>query len=384
MTAWDAIVIGAGPAGSAVATVLSAAGRRVLLLEKDRFPRAKVCGEFLSGDALASIERLGARAALDSSLPERIEAGSVYPAGGGAVHFRLPSAALGISRFRLDDLLANRAREAGAELRFASRVVSTAGSPETGFSVTFISAGATETAEARALVGGWGRWDALDRRLDRRFLERSRFFGWSRDYGGETSALQGQVRLYLFPGGYCGLSRVEGGEVNLAGVLSETERRRIGGGWEDVLQRAREGNHALDLALRPMRAGPRGFLGTVPAVFTAKPAIENGILMAGDAAGVLDPFSGQGLAAALATGILAADTVLAFLDGRLEAGLYLAAYERAWRRRFSSRFAWSAALRRLMFGGALGRIAGSIAGERTVRFAIRRLWGRTEDFGNET
>ncbi len=378
MTAWDAIVIGAGPAGSAAATVLSAAGRRVLLLEKDRFPRAKVCGEFLSGDALASIERLGAREALEAFRPERIEAGSVHPARGSAVHFGLPSAALGISRFRLDDLLANRAREAGAEARFSSRVVSTAGSPEHGFSVTFVSDGVAETAEARALVGAWGRWDALDRRLDRRFLERSRFFGWSRDYQGDTSALEGSVRLYLFPGGYCGLSRVEGGEVNLAGVLSEAERRRIGGGWEDVLERAREGNHALDLALRPMRPGPRGFLGTVPAVFTAKPATENGILMAGDAAGVIDPFSGQGQAAALATGILAAETVLALLDGGLEAGSYLAAYESAWRRRFSSRFVWSAALRLLMLGGALGRLAGSLAGERTVRFAIRRLWGKPE------
>ena len=377
MTAWDAIVIGAGPAGSAAATVLSAAGRRVLLLEKDRFPRAKVCGEFLSGDGLASIERLGARAALDTFLPERIEEGSVYPARGGAVHFRLPSPALGISRFRLDDLLANRAREAGAEARFTCRVVSTAGSPERGFSVTFVSDGVRETAEARALVGAWGRWDALDRRLDRSFLERSRFFGWSRDYRGDTSALEGRVRLYLFPGGYCGLSRVEGGEVNLAGVLSEAERRRIGGGWEDVLERAREGNRALDLALRPMHPGPRGFLGTVPAVFTAKPPTENGILMAGDAAGVIDPFSGQGQAAALATGILAAETVLALLDGRLEAGRYLAAYAGAWRRRFSRSFAWSAALRRLILGRTLGRIAGRLAGERLVRFAIRRLWGKT-------
>ncbi|HXM76614.1 MAG TPA: NAD(P)-binding protein, partial [Thermoanaerobaculia bacterium] len=57
MTPRDAIVVGAGPAGSAAAAVLASAGRRVLMLEKDRFPRAKVCGEFLSGDALLSLER---------------------------------------------------------------------------------------------------------------------------------------------------------------------------------------------------------------------------------------------------------------------------------------------------------------------------------------
>ncbi len=376
MKTWDAIVIGAGPAGSAAATVLSAAGCGVLVLEKDRFPRAKVCGEFLSGDALDSIARLRQTAALEACLPERISEGAVHPARGAAVHFRLPTPALGISRFRLDDLLANGARNAGSDVRFATRVVATTGSPAAGFSVTFASDGVRETANARAVVGAWGRWDTLDRRLDRRFLERSRFFGWSRDYVGDTSALKGRVRLYLFPGGYCGLSRVEGGAVNLAGVVSEAHRRKIGGGWEDVLGAARLENPALDEALRPMRPGPRGFLGTVPAVFTSKPPTENGMLMAGDAAGVIDPFSGQGQAAALFTGILAAETALALLEGRLAAGRYLAAYEEAWRRRFSRRFAWSAALRRLVLSPALGRIAGRLAGERTIRFAIRRLWGK--------
>ncbi len=375
MTAWDAVVVGAGPAGSAAATVLSLAGRRVLLLEKDRFPRAKVCGEFLSGDALASIERLGARTALEALGPERIEEGSVHPARGGAVHFRLPAPALGISRLRLDDLLARRAREAGAEARFSCRVLSTSGTPRSGFTVRFVSDDVEEEAVTRAVIGAWGRWDALDRRLERRFLERARFFGWSRDYRGDTSSLAGRVRLYLFPGGYCGLSRVEGGEANLAGVISESERRKTGGDWDDVLRRARRFNPALDADLQAMDTGPRGFLGTVPVVFTAKPATEDGMLMAGDAAGVIDPFSGQGQAAALAAGILAGDTALRLLEGRLPPTLYLSAYERAWRARFARRFAWSAALRRLILGPVLGRIASRFIGERTIRFAIRRLWG---------
>jgi len=59
---FDAVVVGAGPAGSAAATVLAGSGRAVLLLEKDGFPRRKVCGEFLSADALPSLDRPGARA----------------------------------------------------------------------------------------------------------------------------------------------------------------------------------------------------------------------------------------------------------------------------------------------------------------------------------
>ena len=376
MSYWDAIVVGAGPAGSAAATILASGGKRVLVLEKDRFPRPKVCGEFLSGDALASVERLGALAAIEAAGPETIRDGSVELANGRSVPFHLPLPALGISRALLDDLLATRAREAGAHVRFSSRVVSVIGSFERGFAVRHSGGdGDDEEARARVVIGAWGRWDALDRELDRRFLARPRFFGWSRDWVGRTGNLAGRVRLFLHPGGYCGLSRVENGEVNLAGVISEKARRTIGGTWEDVLAHVRASNLALDAELAPLEPGPRGFLGTVPVVFAAKPPVENGMLMAGDAAGVIDPFSGQGQAAALACGILAGETALAYLDGRLGEGDYADAYRARWNRRFEDRFAWSSRLRRLVLDPSLGRIAARVAGGALAAFAIRKLWG---------
>src|SRR6185503_3281819 len=99
-------------------------------------------------------------------------------------------------------------------------------------------------------------------------------------------------------------SRVEGEGVNLAGVVSERVLRGEKDRWEGVLARARESNRALDAALAPLAPGPTGFLGVGPVFFTAKPPSEDGILMAGDAAGVIDPFSGEGQATAFASGIL--------------------------------------------------------------------------------
>ena len=235
--------------------------------------------------------------------------------------------------------------------------------------------GGEEEVRARAVIGAWGRWDAMDRELSRPFLSRPRYFGWSRDFTGDTSALAGKVELFVHPGGYCGLSRVEGGEVNLAGVVSERRKRALGGvGWEPVLAHARAANAELDRRLAAMEPGARGFLGTVPVVFTRKPASERGMLMAGDAAGVIDPFSGQGQAAALASGILAAETAVAYLDGRIPAGELEAVYADRWRRRFESRFAWSARLRTLMLDPTLGRLAARLGGRRLVLWGISRLW----------
>ncbi|MDQ6893471.1 MAG: FAD-dependent monooxygenase [Acidobacteriota bacterium] len=374
MTAWDALVVGAGPAGSAAAAVLASRGARVLLVEKDRFPRTKVCGEFLAGEALTSIDRIGARGALEAALPERIEEGSLHLSNGRCISFRLPAPALGISRTVLDALLAERAAGLGASVRFECRVRAIEGSLREGFRVRLLVGGAgEEETDARVVIGAWGRWDALDRSLDRRFLRRARYFGWNRGFEGGAPLLAGRVRLYLYPGGYCGLSRVEGAEVNLAGVVSEAVHRRLNGGWDAVLLHARESNAALDADLTALSPGPRGFLGTVPVIFTAKPPVENGVLMVGDAAGVLDPFSGQGQAAALASGILAADTASEFREGRISAEGLLEEYGRAWRARFFRGFAWSAVLRSLILGTRLGSAAARIAGEPIVRLGIRKL-----------
>lgn len=373
---FDAVVVGAGPAGSSAAAVLAERGRSVLLLEKDVFPRHKVCGEFLSADALPILERIGARKEVEEATSERMTRGSLHLASGKVVSFPLPAPALGLSRYRFDDLLARRARDAGVDVRFAARVLSAEPVAGGGFRVRFVHQQAEGDVGACAVIGAWGRWDSLDRALDRGFLgRRSRFFGWSRDFGGDTTFLAGEVRLYVFAGGYCGLSRVEGGAFNLAGVVSERVWKRAAGGWPAVVDGARCGNPALDRDLGRLQPGPVGFLGTGPVFFTRKPPSENDLLMAGDAAGVIDPFSGEGQAAALASGILAGETAERLLAGELSREECGRVYAEEWRKRFARRFVWSAAFRRLVLNGTIGAIAGRLAGEKLVRFAISATRG---------
>ena len=131
--------------------------------------------------------------------------------------------------------------------------------------------------------------------------------------------------------------------------------------------------------LSTLKEGPTGFLATGSVYFTIKPPVEDGMLMVGDAAGVLDPFSGEGQATALASGILAAETLGRGLGDEISLERVPDVYEAAWKDRFSRRFGWSAAFRRLMLRPAAGALAARWGGERLVRFAIGRLGARSAE-----
>lgn len=313
--------------------------------------------------------------ALLAHSPETITEGSLQLPADRFAAFRLRAPAIGVSRFVFDELLARRASEAGADVRFEARVVSVERTDGL-FRVTAASGRDTWELKTRAVIGAWGRWDALDRSFDRGFLRGRRFFGWSGEFRGGSPSLAGRVRLYLFRGGYCGVSRVEGGTVNLAGIVSQRVWKSAGPGWPALLDYARSDNRALDTDLSGLELGPAGFLGTGPVFFTAKPPFENGVLMVGDAAGVLDPFSGEGQSAALSSGILAAETLDAALSGKISIDQAGERYARAFERRFARRFGWAAFFRRLMLNPTLGVLAARLAGERLASLAIQQFEGQ--------
>jgi len=365
-------VVGAGPAGSAAAAVLASRQRRVLLLEKDRLPRRKVCGELLSVRARPSLDRLGVLGEVEA-IASPIHRGELHLASGRAIPFSLPAPALGISRFSLDALLARRAAGLGADVRCGARVVGIEQNAS-GFVVRWAGAGGSDpgAAEASAAIGAWGRWDALDRAREHRFgRERARYLGWSVDYHGGHRE---DVRLYLFPGGYCGLSPVEGGRVHLAGVVSERLRRGLEPGWSAVIAHARRGNPGLDRDLGRLDGREDGeALGTGPVYFTRKPPASGGAILAGDAAGVLDPFSGEGQASALASGILAGETVEHGLANGASPESVVLDYAKAWHRLLGPRFAWIAAFRMLVLNPPLASIAARLTGDRLLKLGVRKL-----------
>lgn len=347
----DVAILGAGPAGSTLAALLCQRGIKVALIDRDTFPRDKLCGEFLSYDALAVLGALGLIEAIDAAGASSIRRCRIV-AGNRGSEFRLPAAARGISRLTLDQLLFQRALAAGAR-------------SFTGWSadlnplgeVTLRRGDETMAVQARVVVGAWGRWGRVDQSLQRPFVRdrAHRYFGFKRHYRGEIEP--DLIALHSFHRGYLGVTRIENGLTNICGLVHQSRLVGLKGGWEAFLNVLAAEQPSLRRLFASHQPVDGQFLSSEPVIFLPRSPVEKGIFMIGDAAGLIDPLTGDGMAIAIQSALLAAEPVMAKLHGAADAE---ESYRDGFRRFFAGRIRWSrriaAALRRpaiLRVGAAL-------------------------------
>jgi flavin-dependent dehydrogenase len=348
----DVLVVGAGPAGASAARVLAGAGHRVWMFDAREVPRHKVCGEFLSPDARSHLSALGLLETVERSSPESILSGGLRFAFGRPIDFALPAPALGLSRYRFDALLVDGAKSAGVVFYPGSSVRTIEGSLEEGFQI--LVAGGRASIRARAVVGAWGRGRPPTGAERCSRARGPRFFAWKRHFAGSSPHLARSVRLYFFEGGYCGLSPIEAGIVNFAGVVRDDIFRRSGGRFAPFLERLTEAHTPLREDLAPLT--PAGELATAgPIRFSSIPPPPQDVLVVGDAAGAIDLFSGDGQAQALGSGLLAACSLDAFLTGDADAERTRQDFASSWKRKFRATMRRAALLRPLLLRPWLGQ-----------------------------
>ncbi len=323
----EALILGGGIAGSSLAILLARAGRSVTLLEQHAAPHDKVCGEFLSAEALFYLAPLG----LD--LPALNALGAVPIAhlrlatGRTVVRRPLPFAALSLSRRILDEALLDLAAAAGATVRRGAHVQALT-RQDAHWETTLRpspSAPAHETLKLQAptVFLATGKHDLR---------------GYPRPPGRQNSLiafkqylclapeaaanLAGHVELALYPGGYTGLQTVEGGRANLSALIDRDVYRLIGGTWASLvdhmttasphLRRRLAGAETLlekPLALANL---PYGLLFRSPPSARAGHAAQpSGLWRLGDQTAVIPSLSGDGMSIALHTAHLAARIYLA-------------------------------------------------------------------------
>jgi flavin-dependent dehydrogenase len=302
----DVVVVGAGPAGSSVALRLCRAGVGVVLLERKRFPRDKVCGEYLSPGALAALSELGVdrRVAL---LGHPIRRVALSAFGHGPVIMALPAGgALALSRADLDSLLRDTAIAAGAEpLDGIFRELRDEGA---GWRVSYRdAAGAERYCTARAVVGADGAWSSVARSAglagDARRAGRWAVGGHVRSNAADSDTLE----MFVGVGGYYARNPLGGEYCNSMLVMPKpvADDARA----DAIVDEVTGGRYRFEgaslvkrVAVGPLRYAPHS---------VAAP----GVVLTGDAAGMLDPFVGQGVAVALESSVACAAGVMAHLAG---------------------------------------------------------------------
>lgn len=353
-TRCDVAIVGGSLAGSAAAAALARDGARVVVLEKARFPRNKVCGCFLSHEALPVLGRMGIKEEeLRKVNSETITRFTLVQSSGKRVDAALPAPVLSISRARLDELVAQAAERAGAETRFGATVLSVEGDLSKGFRVR----GVGWELAARAVVGAWGRYSPLDRLLGRSFiLRKSSLFGFGKTLTGSSDHLANRAVLHFFEGGYVGLSRVEGGLVNLAALASHAVVREAHDDLEGLLIRLSREGAALERDLAGLTPAAGSLLVSEPMYLGRHGALAGDVLCVGDTAGVIDPFTGTGMSLALLCGDAAAAPLAAFLAGTLDAEGLRREHVRRNREIAGRRFLYSRLFRPFFSGGAFSRL----------------------------
>jgi menaquinone-9 beta-reductase len=309
-------VIGGGPAGCAAAIAARAEGAPVTLYEKSRFPRHKVCGEFLSPETGAVIDSLGLGPAFSAARPARL-ARAVLHIGSRSKRFSLPEPAYSLSRYTLDELLLREAVSRGAELKTEAVKYEDQPRPEP----TIVAHG-RQTPTRRG----------------------ERLFGFKAHFRGPADDA---VEMFFARGCYVGVSPVEGGAVNVCGLAPEALLRPHGFRPEALF------GDALRARLHPLER-IFDWLVTGPLVFRDGFRDRAGVYLAGDAMGFVDPFTGSGILAALLTGKMAGHAAARSLP--------VQEYTRMCRRTLARQYSVASLLRGLLGAGLAESLAGLVPG----------------------
>lgn len=328
---YDLIVAGGGPAGSACAITAARAGARVLLLEKDRLPRHKVCGEFVSHESLCLLESLLSSDRF-SGHPQ-ITSARVFLEG-KCISLPLSLAARSIPRYELDAALLESARGFGVRVE-EGRAIDEVAQNGAGAGGVFKVKTRGDCFSTRAVVNATGRWSRLTRQA---FLPgNSKWIGLKAHF--RESWPPDSVDLYFFSGGYCGVQRVGPDSVNAAAMVQSAAARTL-----DEVLTAHPELRRRSCDWEPLFPP----ISTSPLYFRSPTTADGLMLCTGDATAFIDPFAGDGISLALHGGALAAEALTRFFRNECSISQVLDDYRIAYHARFARTFRNAARLRMLL------------------------------------
>lgn len=376
------IIAGAGPAGASLAIRLAEQNFEVCLIEREEFPREKLCGEFISPECLSHFERLGVRDQILAAGGDRIFETVFYEPDGKCV--TVPSKwfggsrfAISLSRAEMDLRLMERAKAAGVEVLEGSPIVGLVEEHGEIRNVTLRDkTGNAVDMFADLFIDATGRARVLGKLAEKRITTRVRIGDRRKKIRNPRSAVRnplvgfkahlknvrlekGRCEIYSFRGGYAGLSNIENGLSNLCMILKADAAKSSIGKTNRLIERIRGENSQAAATLENADLGS-DWLAVAIDSFGRKdlnPAVN--LFAVGDSAAFIDPFTGSGMLMALEGSEILARCIG---ENRSSRRALAAAYEDLSRKQFTRRLQVSAIFRRAAFSPGLAKLMVSALG----------------------
>ncbi|HYD90384.1 MAG TPA: FAD-dependent oxidoreductase, partial [Flavobacterium sp.] len=316
----DVIVVGGGLAGLAAGIHLAKHDKSVIIIEKSSYPTHKVCGEYLSNEIVPYLNWLGICTNNPEYVP--IDDFTFCEVSGNIVSTALPMGGISISRYKLDHRMYLKAVEAGCSV--VKEMVKDIVYNAKGFTV-YTDSG---TFSTELVLGAFGKWSNIDKQLKRRFaFKKSSWLAVKAHY--KNSLADNTVGLYSFPGGYCGVSKVDVDTVNICYLTKYNTFKTYKNirAFEEAI--VFENRKLKDI----MTSGTMKFdkpLAISQLSFKKKEPVKNHILMIGDSAGLIHPLCGNGMAMAIHSAKIAVELSMDFLDNKVNRSKLEQNYRQLW------------------------------------------------------
>ncbi|WP_299047940.1 NAD(P)/FAD-dependent oxidoreductase [uncultured Polaribacter sp.] len=326
---FEVIIIGGGLAGLCNAIHLSKYGKKVVLFEKNTYPRHKVCGEYISNEVLPYLDFLEINPFHFGAV--HIEDFQLSTTNNKLISTKLPLGGFGISRFTLDFQLSKKALQNGVTI--IQDTVKNSFFKEDVFTVTTKK---NEAFTAKIVIGAFGKRSGLDVVLQRNFIQKkSPYLGVKIHVKGEFP--DQRVALHNFKGGYCGVSKVEKDAINLCYITNFSSFKKYKN-IDDFQEQVVYQNTFLKKIFRNSTPIFRQPLTISQISFESKKQIENHMIMCGDAAGMIHPLCGNGMSMAIQSAQIASKLILNYLEGTILTRTQLEKqYIRQWKKEFGWR-----------------------------------------------
>lgn len=343
---YDVAIIGGGLAGLSCAISLRKKGFDVVLLEKETYPFHKVCGEYISLESWDFLQSLSVPLS-DLKLP-KIDTLFLTAPNGKSFTTKLPLGGFGISRYMLDHILANIAKELGVDVMEQTKVNEVQFGKD--FQLQFTSHTTKQTTlSAEVCCAAFGKRSNLDIKWRRQFLKNQdrrldNFVGVK--YHIRSGGDKNVIGLHNFKDGYCGISQIEENKYCLCYMTRSENLRACNNDVQELEEKVLMKNPHLERILSKRSVYP-GFPITISQInFQKKTLVEDHILMLGDAAGMITPLCGNGMSVALHTGKLGAALITDYLGGDINRDEMERLYHQQWKLNFDKRLATGRLLQR--------------------------------------